>query len=86
MAQQSTQCGASSVTQGVSPLCSDVFLYSGERKALLPATEWEFYITQEDLASDRPFLFKLTVSHTEELWQFVFATGVPNFLGIVLWD
>lgn len=81
--------------QGVSPLLSGALLCSSERKALLPASEWGFCITQEDLPSDVPFLFKLTVSHTEDLWPlshtedlwpFVFATAVPNFLGIVLRD
>lgn len=75
---QSARRGATSVTQGVSPLCST------ERKALLPASEWGFYATQQDLPSNRPFLFQLTVSHTEEHGQFVFAATIPISVGIIL--
>lgn len=65
---------------GVSPLCS------GERMTLLPASEWGFYVTQQDLPSNGPFLFKLTASHTEDQWQFVFAATILTSLEIVLRD
>lgn len=52
---QSTQCGAACIVQGVSLLCSDMFLCNSERKALLPASEWGVYVTQQDLPSNVPF-------------------------------
>lgn len=79
---------------GVGPLPSrgaflpaaGVFLRRGERKAPLPASERGFCVTQQDLPSNRPFLFKSTVSHTEDQWQFVFAAATRISLGTVVWD
>lgn len=65
--------GVASIKQGVFALCS------GERITLLPASEWGFYVTQQDLPSNRPFLFKPTASHTEDQWQFVFCCHYPDF-------
>lgn len=94
--QRTTRPGTEVVQRapGVGPLPSrgaflpaaGVFLRSGERKALLPASEWGFCVTQQDLPSNRPFLFKSTVSHTEDRWQFVFAAATRISLGIVVWD
>lgn len=57
---QSAWHGVASIKQGVFPLCS------GERMTLLPASEWGFYVTQQDLPSNGPFLFKPTASHIED--------------------